>query len=42
MQFVNIVCNVLSWSAIIVGFSLSFNAMLTNKEEDEFKWSDKR
>ena len=42
MQFVNVACNVLSWGAVIIGFSLSFNAMLNHKEEDTPQWSDKR
>ena len=37
MQILNIVCNVLSWTAIIIGFGLSFEAMINsnNNEEDD-------
>lgn len=34
MQIFNIVCNILSWTAIIIGFGLSFGAMLSSEDEE--------
>lgn len=35
MQILNIACNVLSWTAIIVGFGLSFGAMINSNNSEE-------
>ena len=34
MQLLHIVCNILSWTAIIIGFGLSFGAMLSCEDEE--------
>lgn len=35
MQILHITCNILSWTAIIIGFGLSFGAMININNSEE-------